>query len=204
MLRLHYFPPMCSIASMTALELAGAPYEAVFEDMAGDQAGLRAVSVLGQIPVLETDEGTITDTIAIIYWLSRRFPDAALLPTDTAGLTSALSKMGWFGSHLHIVRRRYYLPALFGAPASVEEEMRAVALPIYWKALQQVDAWIGDTGLGGAGIEAYALLFYHWAAMDRLPIHELRGYSRLAARLMEHTGVRRALALHDSPLLAIA
>lgn len=204
MLRLHYFPPMCSLASMVALELAEAPYAAVFEDMRGDRSALRALSPVAKIPVLETDEGVITDTLAIIYWLSQRFPKARLLPDHPLGLTGALSKMAWLGSHLHIVRRRYFMPALFGAPEEAVEPMRAVARPLYWRGLEQLDHWIGRDELGGAGVEAYALLFYHWAAMDRLPIDELTHFSTLARRMIEKDGVRRALDRHASPLLADA
>lgn len=204
MLRLHYFPPMCSLASMTALELAGATYDAVLQDMAGDRAALRRVSPLGQIPTLETDEGVVTDTIAIIFWIARHFPEAELLPTDAGGLTTALSRMGWLGSYLHIVRRRYFRPALFGAPPEAEEPMRAVARPLYATALAQLDSWIGDGALGGPGVEAYALLFYHWAAMDGMPLDGLDHFTKMAGRLMEQEGVRRALDRHASPLLARA
>ena len=202
MLRLHYFPPMCSLASMAALELAGASYEPVLQDMAGDRAALRAVSPLGQIPALETDEGVVTDTIAIIFWTAQHFPEARLLPTGGRGLTIALSRMGWLASYLHIVRRRYFMPALFGAPPEAVESMRTAAYPVYSKGLAQLDSWVEADALGGLGVGAYALLFYHWAAMDRMPLDGLDHLAKLVARLMEKEGVRRALERHASPLLA--
>lgn len=186
---------------MAALELAGASYEAVLQPMGGDRSALTAVSPLGQIPVLEAGDQVITDTIAIIYWLSQTFPQASLLPTNADGLTMALSRMGWLGSRLHIVRRRYAMPHLFGAPPEAADQMRAIAEPIYRTALAQLDNWIGQGALGGAGVEAYALLFYHWGTMDGMPVHELTHFSSLAHRLMESAGVRRALDLHESPLL---
>lgn len=204
MIRLHYFPAMCSLASMTALELVGATYEPVLYDVIGGREALLALNPLGQIPVLETGDRIITDTTAIIYWLSQSFPEAGLLPTDPDGLTTALSRTAWLGSHLHIVRRRYTRPELFGAPIAAAEQMRAIAQPIYWKALQQVDAWIAQDTLGGRGVEAYALLFYHWAATDGLPVGQLGHFSALARRMMEIEGVRRALELHASPLLPAA
>jgi glutathione S-transferase len=169
--------------------------------MVEDAPALRAISPLGKIPVLETDEGVISDTIAIIFWLSRRFPEARLLPVDDHGMTAALSKMCWLGSHMHIVRRRYFKPELFGAPDNAVEEMRAVAYPIYWAGLETINAWIGQDALGGTGVEAYAFLFYHWAAMDGVAARELPHFSALAARLMAIDGVCRALQRHESPLL---
>lgn len=201
MLRLHYFPGTCALASMATLELAGAPYEPVFQDLMADRSPILALSPLGKLPILETDDGIITDTIAIIYWLSQLYPEAGLLAPDPAGLTAALSKMAWLGSHLHIVRRRYSRPDLFGVPVEAAEQMRAAARPLYWQGLEQVETWIASGGLGGAGVEAYALLAYHWAAVDGMPIDELTHYTALASRMMEHDGVRRALALHASPLL---
>ncbi len=200
--RLHYFPPMCSLAAIAAFELAGAEYQPIFQDMAGDRSNLRALSARGQIPILETDDGVITDTLAILYWLNLRHRDAIILPHQPVALVTALSKIAWFSSHLHIVRRRYFRPELFGAPTEVAAHMREVAYPIYWSGLVMIDTWLRDGGLGCRGVEAYALLFYHWATSDAMPVGELKHYTALVRQLMENKGVRHALTLHASPLLA--
>jgi maleylpyruvate isomerase len=45
-----------------------------------DAPGFRAVNPLGQVPVLVTDEGTLTQSQAILAYLEDRFPTPALLP----------------------------------------------------------------------------------------------------------------------------
>ena len=115
MIRLHYSPPMCSLASMTALELAGTPYDPVLQAMSGDRADLGAVSPLVKIPVLQPGDVVITETIAILCWIARLVPEARLMATDPDEVITAMSRMSWFSSHLYIVRRRYFTPALCGA-----------------------------------------------------------------------------------------
>ena len=46
-----------------------------------DAPGFRAVNPLGQVPVLVTDEGTLTQSQAILAYLEDRFPTPALLPS---------------------------------------------------------------------------------------------------------------------------
>lgn len=49
---------------------------------ASQEAAFRALSPLGKIPVLETEEGALTETVAILDYLDDRFPDVPLRPED--------------------------------------------------------------------------------------------------------------------------
>ncbi len=51
-----------------------------------------AKSPLGRIPVLETKEGSIADSTAIVHYLEARFPEVPLLPKDPYSLARVL----WF------------------------------------------------------------------------------------------------------------
>ena len=203
MLRLHYATPTCSLASMVARELAGADYETVRHDMFVGREALRAINPLGKIPVLETDDRVITDTVAIIYWIARTHHQSCLLPSDAEVITLALSRMCWLGSYAHIVRRRHSMPTLFANSETAADEVRTLEQPVYRAMLEQIAAWATADALSGPGAEAYALLFYHWGAVDGFPVDRLPAFSGLGARLMEHDGVRCALDCHASPLLAL-
>jgi maleylpyruvate isomerase len=68
-----------------ALGLKGIPYERRVVNLAAreqDAPGFRAVNPLGQVPVLVTDEGTLTQSQAILAYLEDRFPTPALLPRE--------------------------------------------------------------------------------------------------------------------------
>jgi glutathione S-transferase len=108
-----YAVPTCSLAGMIALEATGATYEAVAIDLAGDRSAYLEVNRSGKVPALQAGDQVVTDTIAIIYWLAKRFPHAGLLPTDDSSLAASLSVMAWFGSVVHVLRRQYTRPAMF-------------------------------------------------------------------------------------------
>ena len=88
-------------------------YEAVAIDLAGDRSAYLEVNRSGKVPALQAGDQVVTDTIAIIYWLAKRFPHAGLLPTDDSSLAASLSVMAWFGSVVHVLRRQYTRPAMF-------------------------------------------------------------------------------------------
>jgi maleylpyruvate isomerase len=66
-----------------ALGLKQIPYERRVVNLAAreqEAPAFRALSPLGQVPVLVTDEGTLTQSLAILAYLEDRFPTPALFP----------------------------------------------------------------------------------------------------------------------------
>lgn len=204
MLRYFYATPTCSLAAMVALEATGTAYEPVLVNLASDRGALRSVSSMGKVPVLQADSLVITDTVAITYWLAQQFPQANLLPSAPDLMALALARLTWFGSVLHIARRQYTRPMMFCEGADAQAAVKTAAAPRYWAELVRVDEWIGSGQLSAIGVEAYALLFYHWGLIDGLPMGELTHYTALAKLLSARDDVGRALTRHASPLLDLA
>ena len=85
MLKLFYSPGSCALASMIALEEAGADFEAARVDFAaGEQRkpDYLAVNPKGRVPALVTDRGILTETPAILAFVAQSFPQARLAPLD--------------------------------------------------------------------------------------------------------------------------
>lgn len=85
MMKLFHAWGSCSLASLIALEEAGAPYElVVMSTREGDQrkAEYLAVNPKGRVPTLVTDRGVLTETPAILAFIAQSFPAARLAPTD--------------------------------------------------------------------------------------------------------------------------
>lgn len=83
MLRLHYAPNTCALASHIALEEAGAEFETVRVDFRSDEQRkpeYLAINPKGRVPALVTDEGILTETPAILAFVAQRFPEARLAP----------------------------------------------------------------------------------------------------------------------------
>ena len=100
MLTLYYAPGTCALASHLALEYAGAPYRTVRVDFR--QAEQRSPEYLlinpkGRVPALVTDRGILTETPALLQFISQSFPQANLAPLDDPFL---LARANEFNSYL--------------------------------------------------------------------------------------------------------
>ncbi len=100
MLKLYYAPGTCALATHIALEEAGAPYEAVPVDFGAQQQHspeYLAVNPKARVPALVTEDGTLTETPALLCFVAQRFPEAALAPLDDP---FALARLQEFNSYL--------------------------------------------------------------------------------------------------------
>lgn len=85
MLKLYYMPGTCALASHIALAEAGADYELALVDFS--ISGQRSPEFLkinpkGRVPALETSQGVLTETPAILVFIAQTYPKAALAPVD--------------------------------------------------------------------------------------------------------------------------
>jgi glutathione S-transferase len=109
MLTLYLAPGSSSMAVNIALHEIGVPFEAKPMSFKGND--MRAPDYLalnpeGKVPTLLVDGRPLTEVAAILYYLAKRFPDAALLPRDDIEADAqALSWMSFAASTLHPARR---------------------------------------------------------------------------------------------------
>jgi len=106
MLTLYYAPGACSMASHIAIEETGVPYEAKPVSLASGEhlkdEYLKTVNPRGKVPALRTDEGVLTENVAIITYLARAFPQARLLPDDPFAFAQAQSFNSYLCATVHI------------------------------------------------------------------------------------------------------
>jgi glutathione S-transferase len=110
MLTLYFSPGSSSMAVHIALHEIGAPYEtrtisfAKKEQLAPDYLALNPE---GKVPTLLIDGRRLTEVAAILYYLAKRFPAAALLPQgDLEAEAKAISWMSFCAATLHLARAR--------------------------------------------------------------------------------------------------
>ena len=78
-LTLYYAPGTCAQAVRIALEEAQAPHALVRVDFASQQQRTPeylAVNPKGRVPALVTEQGTLTETPALLVYVAQRFPAA--------------------------------------------------------------------------------------------------------------------------------
>jgi len=119
---LHYAPDNASLIIRLALEELGVPYQTSLVDRATrqqDGAAYRKLNPQGQIPALETQDGPIFETGAILLWLTERH--GALGPATGHRDRAAFLKWLFFISNtLHADMRAMFYPEKYVAPGNDE------------------------------------------------------------------------------------
>jgi glutathione S-transferase len=109
MLTLYFAPGSSSMAVHIALHEIGVAFEG--KPMSFKQNDMRAPGYLalnpeGKVPTLVIDGRPLTEVVAILFYLAKRFSDAGLLPRDDIeAAAQALSWMSFAASTLHPARR---------------------------------------------------------------------------------------------------
>ena len=181
-----------SLRGALALDLAGAPYTETLIKLG--QPGTRALilqhSATGKVPLLQTEHGTIADSLAIAEYLNERFPAAQMWPADTAARAQARSACAqmhsdFFGLRSNLPfdlsRDRALVPMPAEAQADIDRmtalwaQCRAVATepgPYLFGRLSLADAFFAPVAVRlrtyrvalSAEDEAYIDAIYQWPA----------------------------------------
>jgi glutathione S-transferase len=110
MLTFYFAPGTSSMAPHIALHEIGVPFEArplSFETNEQREPPFRAINPEGKVPALVIDGRPLTEVAAILFYLARRFPDAALLPKDDIEAEAqVISWMSFIASTVHPARRQ--------------------------------------------------------------------------------------------------
>jgi glutathione S-transferase len=110
--RLHYAPDNASLVIRLALEEIGAPYETVLVDRsarAQKSPGYLALNPAGLIPALETSEGVLFETGAILLWLADRHGRGAPAP-DAPARGDFLKWLFYLSNTVHPTLRMSFYP----------------------------------------------------------------------------------------------
>jgi len=112
---LYYAPDNASLIIRIALEMLGVPYQTRLVDRAKsaqrDEAYLMR-NPLGLIPTLETEDGPLFETGAILLWLADRHGELFPAPTDEKR-GDALKWLFFVSNSLHAGLRQMFYPEKF-------------------------------------------------------------------------------------------
>ncbi|SMX37740.1 glutathione S-transferase family protein [Octadecabacter ascidiaceicola] len=142
---LHYAPDNASLCIRLALEAASLPFETRLVDRASSahkSESYRALNPNGLIPVLETPDGTLFETAAILLWLAEQKP--YLLPSQSAERAQAVKWLIWMSNTLHPTLRMLFYADQF----TTKEGQNALSEHTRTRLCEQLA--ILDIGLTGA------------------------------------------------------
>ena len=76
-----------------------------------------SASPLGKIPFMQTEQGPLCESQAMLDYIEARFPQPPLLPADAYAAAKVRELTTFIDWHLEIVARQLYGPAFFGGAA---------------------------------------------------------------------------------------
>ncbi len=109
MLTFYFAPGSSSMAPHIALHETGVPFEprpVSFAKRENRAPEFLALNPEGKVPLLLIDERPLTEVAGILFYLARRFPEAALWPDDIEAEAHAIAWMSFIASTLHPARRQ--------------------------------------------------------------------------------------------------
>lgn len=101
------------------LAFKGIPFEEV-KAVPNQEEDYLSKSPMGKVPCLETDQGFVSETLAIAEYLDAMEPAKPLLPTDPFARAKAIELIRHIELDIELVARRVLPAAFFGATASDE------------------------------------------------------------------------------------
>ncbi len=201
-LRLHYGSGSCALATHVALEEAGADYEAVRVDLsAGEQfsPAFLALNPKARVPVLETEQGPLTEVPAILGYIAAVHPAADLAPIDPFGLARMNAFNAWISSTVHVAIAHGLRGYRWADGEEARADMAAKAVTNYAECFDLIERTLqgGPWVLGDrfSTSDIYLYLMTRWLPRIGLDSSDYARVVRHYGRMCERPAVQRALAM---------
>jgi glutathione S-transferase len=201
MLKLFHAWGSCSLASLIALEEAGADYElATISTRDGDQRqpGYLALNPKSRVPALVTDQGVLTETPAILAWVAQTWPAAQLAPTDPFGFAQAQAFNSYLCSTVHVAhahKHRGYRwtddPAAQAAMTAAVPENEIACFRLIEDALFK-GPWV--LGERFSVCDAYLFTLFDWLPGDGVDTAQFKRLGDHSQRVAARPAVSKVLA----------
>lgn len=191
----------CALATHIALLEAKADFELVLLDFAQQaqrSAGYVSLNPKGRVPALQTAQGVLTETVALLAFVAQTFPEAKLAPTEPFALAQLQAFNAYVASTMHVahahrpraVRWADDLAAQKAMQAKVPQNMRDCCAYIEAHYLQ--GPWVmGDAYTVADG---YLFTMAGWLESDAVALSEFPQIADHFARMQARPAVRAALA----------
>jgi len=170
-----------------------------------------ALSPMGKVPCLETADGCLTETSAILDYLDEVYPEPPLYPADAFAKAKAREIMHVSELYIELAARRHLGNAFFGAERSeeayaevrpqVEKGLRA------FKQLANFGPYLSGSEIGNADIFVYHVFrlasmilkrTYDWDIVAEVP-----GLAAHIAAMGERDATQRVIADNEEAMAAL-
>ena len=192
----------CSLATHLALEEAGAAYRIQkIDTAAGDQRkpDFLKINPKGRVPVLITDQGPLTENVALLLYVAQTHPKANLAPLNDA---FALAKLNAFNAylsstvhvaHAHKLRGSRWsdsADAIESMKAKVQQNMTDCAVVIENEYL--AGPWVMGSNFSIG--DCYLHVITHWMIGDGVDMKQFPKLSAHHAAMLARPAVKKVMA----------
>lgn len=201
-LKLYYSPGACSLAPHIVLHEAGASYEGCpvpIREGAHLRPDYLAINRKGRVPALAVDGTIVTENVAILNYLGRRFPDSGVLPIDDLMLFARCNELlSFYAASVHVAFGQYWRMERFagdeGLHPAIKEAGRRAILE-YYDEIETLAA-AGDWFVGErfTVADTYPLVFYRWGGLIGVDMSAYPHWSAHTERMLRRPAVARTLA----------
>lgn len=205
MIKLFWAPGTCALASHIALEEAGATYETVKLNFAqGDQRKPEYLKVnpKGRVPALVTERGIITETPAILAWITQTYPQAKLAPADAFEFAQAQAFNSYLCSTVHPAHAHRPRAARWSDDPAAQETMRKKVPQNMSECFSLIEneylkgPWV--MGAAYSVCDPYLYTISGWLEADGVDIAKFPRVHDHFKRMNERAAVRAVMAVHKA------
>jgi glutathione S-transferase len=158
----------------------------------------------GKVPALAVDGMVLTENVAILTYLAKRFPETQLLPPGIIEEAHCISMMAWFASSVHPTFAHIIRPERFATDSAAHVNLKDTARGVFWDNCKEINrlleskAW--TMGTHYTLCDPYTFFFYDLGSRIKLPMHELAAYTAFSERMQERSAVRKVRGLEENIL----
>jgi glutathione S-transferase len=199
-LTLHLARGTVALASHAALEEAGAPHSLAWIDFAAAEQttdAYRAINPKARVPALETPEGVLTETIAILEWIAET-QAPALMPSTAWDRARARETMTYLASTAHVNHAHKMRGARWADDPAAHAAMAAKVPQTMAESAAHLEARMdGDWVAGSFSVaDLYLWTVLRWLDGDGVPLADYPRLHALRDRVAGREAVARVAAMH--------
>ena len=204
MLTLYYAPNSCSLAPYIALVEAEAeftPHKVDFAAGEQNSAAYKKLNPKGRVPALATDQGTITENVAILGFIAEIFPKMRLSRKDPFAFAQMQAFNAYLSSTVHVNHAHNRRGYRWSDDAAVIEGMKLKVPQNMTDCFNIInnDFFKGPWVMGEQYTVADAYLFTiaGWLAGDGVDIKNFPKVATHYEAMLARPAVARAVAAHN-------
>ncbi|EAT12593.1 glutathione S-transferase family protein [Bermanella marisrubri] len=199
MYTLYFSPFTCSLAVHAALEKIAIPYELKKIDIYKKQhfePDFLALNPNAQVPVLQYDEGTLTQASGILLYLSECHPEAKLMPpADSADRSKALESLFYLSNTLHPYFLRLFYPERISEESPKEVKQIGIqkikdTLSLFEEKIKHQTFIAGDTLYSP---DYYLFAMSYWLKFHNIDLSEFSNLRKYFKRVSQQPEVASVL-----------